>query len=339
MNNKYHTNENHIKPMLEAIERLGLNGVAGDSNKRILKFAAIFHDCFYRPDSLTGDNEKQSLMMFKDVLNALRNNLNTTLIIRRSDILVGNYDYIVSEFAFLSEDDIKMIEKIILNTIEPFNKRDNSELEHFFYLLDLGVLNGDFEDLVKYEHLIYNEYKNFYPLFEYIEGRTYFLSRVIENGIGNKTEIEKLMRYVNSRDYGSLGVFAGSFNPFTIGHKNILDQASKHFNQVIVAQLMNPDKPAPAHILPELDALCVRDDSTLIEFIKKYGKGYTKVTVIRGLRSGYDLQYEQNFRSLVKDFENIDFVYFLCDAKLQHISSSMVRSLTYEQSQRYMIGY
>lgn len=328
MNNTYHTNENHIKPMLEAIDKLGLNGVTGDSKRRILKFAAIFHDCFYRPDSLPGENEKTSEMLFRNFIT------NRTV---SSDILVKNYLYILEEVKYLTNDDIEMISKIILNTIEPFKKREDSELEHYFYLLDLKVLTGDFEDLVKYEHLIYNEYKNFYPLFEYIEGRTYFLSRVIENGIGNKTEIEKLMRYVNSRDYGSLGVFAGSFNPFTIGHKNILDQASKHFDQVIVAQLINPDKPAPAHILPILDALCLRDDSTLIEFIKKYGKGYSKVTVIRGLRSGYDLQYEQNFRSLVKDFENIDFVYFLCDAKLQHISSSMVRSLTNEQAQRYKI--
>lgn len=37
-------------------------------------------------------------------------------------------------------------------------------------------------------------------------------------------------------------VFAGSFDPPTIGHKQIIDTALKIFDNVIVAVMINPEK-------------------------------------------------------------------------------------------------
>lgn len=37
-------------------------------------------------------------------------------------------------------------------------------------------------------------------------------------------------------------VFAGTFDPPTLGHKAVVDRAAKIFDEVIVALLVNPDK-------------------------------------------------------------------------------------------------
>jgi pantetheine-phosphate adenylyltransferase len=37
-------------------------------------------------------------------------------------------------------------------------------------------------------------------------------------------------------------LFPGSFNPFTIGHKNIVDRALKLFDSVVVAVGVNSEK-------------------------------------------------------------------------------------------------
>jgi pantetheine-phosphate adenylyltransferase len=330
---KYHTQKNHIEPMLKDIDDLALNGINADYAIRILKFAAIFHDSVYSQLMKNGKNEIDSMELFMKVCKERNIEL-----INQSDILILNKEYILNNYLKLDDIEIKAIAKIILNTIDTFNKRDDNILEHYFYLLDLKVLTQDFEQLVEYETQIFNEYKNLIPLKEYKQGRISFLEKVKENGVGNAKEIDKLIEYVKNKNYGSLGIFVGSFNPFTIGHKNILDQAEKHFDQMIVGQLHNPSKSASSYSLPKLNAFCVKSGLNLIEFLKEYGEGYDKITVIRGLRSSFDLNYEQNFRSLIKDFSNIDFVYFLCDVELQHISSSMVRSLDENHAKKYIVS-
>jgi len=54
-----------------------------------------------------------------------------------------------------------------------------------------------------------------------------------------------------------------------------------------------------------------------------------KLVLVRGLRSVYDLGYEDNLRRVVKDIRpDINFMYFFCDPGLEHISSSQIRNLS-----------
>ena len=39
-----------------------------------------------------------------------------------------------------------------------------------------------------------------------------------------------------------IAVFPGSFNPFTVGHKLIVDEALKIFDRVVICQFINSDK-------------------------------------------------------------------------------------------------
>ena len=60
---------------------------------------------------------------------------------------------------------------------------------------------------------------------------------------------------------------------------------------------------------------------------KKESEGYN-VILVRGLRNGDDLNYEDNQLKYIKDFKkDINVVFLRCDEEFEHISSSAIRQL------------
>jgi phosphopantetheine adenylyltransferase len=67
-------------------------------------------------------------------------------------------------------------------------------------------------------------------------------------------------------------------------------------------------------------------DGLLSDFLRTID--YADVTVIRGLRNGYDLEYEMNQLRVLEDYGcSLPVAYFLCSKETSHISSSMIRGL------------
>ena len=129
-------------------------------------------------------------------------------------------------------------------------------------------------------------------------------------------------------------VFAGTFDPPTLGHKNIIETCARLFDEVVVAIMVNPDK-APCFTVEErkemlaLDVGClpsvriVEFSGTVAELLAKED---TKIYV-RGIRNGIDLDYENaNFYASKKLDEEIMAVYIPCPQELLHVSSSLVRN-------------
>lgn len=135
----------------------------------------------------------------------------------------------------------------------------------------------------------------------------------------------------------TLAIYAGSFNPFHIGHLNIVEKAEKIFGRgnVLIAIGVNPEKAKSEDLLSRSVDIANKTGRSvevyttfLHELIeKKESEGY-KVVLIRGLRNGDDLAYEDNQLKFINDFKkNIDVVFFRCDEEFQHISSSAIRNL------------
>jgi len=127
-----------------------------------------------------------------------------------------------------------------------------------------------------------------------------------------------------------IAIYPGSFNPWHIGHVDILNKALNVFDKIIVARGKNPEKEVGSCLL-ELKKLI---DNKRVDVIQFGGLLVDEVrnrkvdAVIRGLRNGHDLQYEMNQQYWNEDLGLIvPVVYFICDRKLSHISSSMLRAL------------
>ena len=129
-------------------------------------------------------------------------------------------------------------------------------------------------------------------------------------------------------------IYPGSFNPWHKGHLDILTKALDVFDQVVIAQGINPSKGVPENSLMSKEfgsmVRVVTFSGFLHKFIRKLDaeQNTTIHAVIRGLRNGADLQYEQNQQYWYEDLGlKIPIVYFITDRKLGHISSSAIREI------------
>ena len=137
-----------------------------------------------------------------------------------------------------------------------------------------------------------------------------------------------------------LGVYAGSFNPFTKGHKNILDKAERILGKgnVLVAIGCNPAKTSIVDNTQRANELAEKIGCGVISYniflheliLQKESEGFD-VVLIRGLRNGEDLAYEENQLKFIHEFLPKDYymntIFLMSDEEFKHISSSAVRQL------------
>jgi pantetheine-phosphate adenylyltransferase len=148
----------------------------------------------------------------------------------------------------------------------------------------------------------------------------------------------------------TIGIYAGSFSPFHIGHLDIVRQSQEIFEEVLVAKSVNPDKqikevvtrfPLPEKFLNYMGVMTATYDTLLTNFVATWEETWN-VTLIRGLRSGADLNYEQNLIAFLRGINpRIKAVYLLCDPRYQHISSSAllgIREFSEEEFKKYVIS-
>ena len=129
-------------------------------------------------------------------------------------------------------------------------------------------------------------------------------------------------------------MFPGSFDPFTRGHKAVVDEALKLFDKVVIAIGHNTQKRG---------LLTVERRKALIEQAYKGEErveviAYSSLTgdearrigatvIIRSVRNAQDFEYERNIAEANKQLCGIETVLLYTRPEYAHISSSLVREL------------
>ena len=126
----------------------------------------------------------------------------------------------------------------------------------------------------------------------------------------------------------NIGVYCGSFNPFHQGHLDILIQAERIFDEVIIARGINDSKKEDLEPIPSKWNRVIEYDGLLTSFLDKLYKeeNDSVITLIRGLRNGRDLEDEINLKEWL-NLDNYNVVYFISNKNVRHISSSAIRNL------------
>lgn len=145
-------------------------------------------------------------------------------------------------------------------------------------------------------------------------------------------------------------IFPGSFNPFTIGHLDILSRALRAFDEVVLAIGYNEHKGNGAEMIENADHLrnlfkdCPNVSVELysgltVAAAARFGAG----VIVRGIRNAADSEYELQLAHTNREISplvvcgndndspdshpEIDTWLIPCRAELSYISSSMVREL------------
>lgn len=128
-------------------------------------------------------------------------------------------------------------------------------------------------------------------------------------------------------------LFAGTFNPFTVGHADIVKRGLELFDEVVIAIGENQDKPS-ADIDARLQAIraIYKDDSRVrVEVYHSLTVDYAREigadVLLRGVRTVADFEYERQMADANRALAGIETVVLFTRPELAYISSSLVRDL------------
>ncbi|MEE2700514.1 MAG: pantetheine-phosphate adenylyltransferase [Bacteroidota bacterium] len=132
-----------------------------------------------------------------------------------------------------------------------------------------------------------------------------------------------------------IAVFPGSFSPFTLGHKAVVDSALPLFDKLIIAVGINVEKTEYFSIEERVEWVKAvyeknpkvevkRYEGLTVDFCKKEDVNY----ILRGLRDSHDFKYEKNIAQVNKKLNaTIETVFIITPPELSHISSTILRDI------------
>lgn len=128
-------------------------------------------------------------------------------------------------------------------------------------------------------------------------------------------------------------IIAGTFDPFTVGHRDITERALAVFGSAIIAVAYDTGKNA----LPLADRLEIAERSvdglsniTIEPFsglLSEYLSAHGDCVLVRGIRNTRDAEYERDISRVYASLCGKETVFFVTRAEYEHVSSSVVREL------------
>lgn len=130
-------------------------------------------------------------------------------------------------------------------------------------------------------------------------------------------------------------VYAGSFDPITNGHIDIIKRSLKIFDSLIIAVVRNPGKKTLFSIEERVAMLKIilkgvknikvdSFDGLLVDYVKMKKCN----VIIRGLRAVSDFEYEFQIALMNRKLApNIEFVYMMPNEIYTYLSSSIIKEV------------
>lgn len=137
-------------------------------------------------------------------------------------------------------------------------------------------------------------------------------------------------------------IYAGTFDPFHLGHLDIAKRASKMFVNTKILVLNNYDKDSKFKIDErvflvkqslkgaKLDIPVVKWEHSFASYIETYGAD----VIVRGIRNSTDFEYETMLEQYNRDTSDVEIVYLRPQIENLHTSSTLVRNFI--KTQKFM---
>lgn len=135
-----------------------------------------------------------------------------------------------------------------------------------------------------------------------------------------------------------IAILPGSYDPMTVGHLGIAESASKQYDKIYIAVMINPDKKymfnmeqrvriAQATVEHIKNAEVISDGGLLTDLYKRLGA----CAVVKGIRNDEDRKYEDKMAEYNRAAEpTFNTVYIQTAPEYRNISSTYARKLLTE---------
>ncbi len=132
----------------------------------------------------------------------------------------------------------------------------------------------------------------------------------------------------------STAVFAGSFDPFTVGHADIVERGLHVFDNIIIGIGYNEHKSGSSSCDNRRQAIerlyageprvkVLVYTGLTVEFVRRCGAD----VLLRGARGSADFEYERNLADTNRAVAGVETVILVARPEFAFVSSSMVREL------------
>lgn len=132
------------------------------------------------------------------------------------------------------------------------------------------------------------------------------------------------------------GIFVGSFDPFTIGHKSVVDRVLPLFDRVVIGVGVNERKQYMLTVEERVAAirqLYAGDERVVVEsysdltvdFAQRHGAQF----VVKGVRNVRDFEYERDQADINRRLTGLETLLIYAEPGLDSVSSSVVRELNH----------
>ncbi len=134
-------------------------------------------------------------------------------------------------------------------------------------------------------------------------------------------------------------IYPGSFDPLTNGHLDIIERASKLFDEIIVAVLDNPDKSAMfapvercamiTEVLPKINsANCLITVDSFQGLLVEYATTKEAKVIVRGIRAISDYEYELQMALMNRRLApHLETVFLMSAEDYSYVSSRLVKQI------------
>lgn len=131
-----------------------------------------------------------------------------------------------------------------------------------------------------------------------------------------------------------IGLFPGSFDPFTKGHEAVVRKSLTLFEEVVIGIGENTNKNYMFPLEKRIEHIksLFRDEPRVrvevyhtltVNFCNEIGAKF----IIRGLRDSKDFQYEKSIAHMNFSISGVETVFFLTDQQFSAINSTIIREI------------
>ena len=132
-------------------------------------------------------------------------------------------------------------------------------------------------------------------------------------------------------------LIAGSFDPITYGHIDLITRTSKLFDEVYVAIGHNPNKTSMFTVDERKsfieNALIEYSNIIVVDFtglLSEFAYSLQVDCIVRGIRNPSDYETEKTLSSVNQSIKGIETLLMPCSNEYESVSSSMVKSIVKE---------